>query len=86
MPGAGVNFKRQQRWAESEKLTPNPITNTPDPIPKSVSLPILNSGSSPCPSLISYLFIQYISDVYKARVQKSTPEGVSVFHQESEQD
>jgi len=42
------------RWAESEKLTPDPAPKikTPDP----VNFQILDSGSDPCP----YLFIQYI--------------------------
>jgi len=44
------------RWVESEKLTPNPDLKTPDPI----SLQILDSGSSPCSSLmLLYMFIRY---------------------------
>jgi len=52
----------RQRWAESEKLTPNPDpkTKTSDLAPDLVSFQILDSGSGPCPFLSCYLFIQYI--------------------------
>jgi len=47
-------IKMHQRWAESKKLTPIPVskTKTPVPSPNPVSLRILDSRSGPCPSLM----------------------------------
>jgi len=49
----------QQRWTESEKLTPYPAPETPDPNPD--SLQILNSGSGPFPPLMLLIHPIYTS-------------------------
>jgi len=84
-----LNDRRQQRWAESEKLIPkpDPVLKTKNPDPKPVNLYIFNSesgfGSVPISAMLLHTFYCIYIIPY---ILNSKPDPDPVFPKNSNPD